>query len=183
MSLTRNLLSKVLPLGALMVAVAAPAMAQGAPKVEVGGGYNYLHVEDTNVPAGWYGEVSGSLTPAFAIVGQVTANYKTTDVSNVDFDTTLATYMGGVRLNARAAGGLTPFAQVLFGVARTSASTDVVGVTVADSVSDAALQLGGGVKFVPGTIGVQVGADYLRVFSEDEGSNAFRFAAGVVIGF
>jgi hypothetical protein len=167
----------------MVIALAAPAMAQNAPAVEVGGGYNYLHAEDTNVPAGWYGEVSGSVTPALAIVGQVTANYKTNDVAGADIKTTLATYMGGVRLNARAAGGATPFAHVLFGVARSSFSTDIVGLSVGDSVSDPALQLGGGVKFMPGTIGVQAGIDYLRIFSEDEGTNAFRFAAGVVIGF
>lgn len=183
MSLTRTVFSKVLPLSAMMIALAAPAMAQNAPAVEVGGGYNYLHAEDTNVPGGWYGEVSGSVTPALAIVGQVTANYKTNDVAGDDVTTTLATYLGGVRLNARATGGVTPFAHVLFGVARTSFNTDAANVTVPASASDPALQLGGGVKFMPGTIGVQVGADYLRVFSDVEGTNAFRFAAGVVVGF
>jgi hypothetical protein len=183
MFLTRSLFSKVLSLGAVMLALAAPAMAQNAPAVEVGGGYNYLHLQDTNVPGGWYGAVSGSVTPAVAIVGQVTANYKSNDIAGAEINTTLATYMGGVRLNARAAGGATPFAHVLFGVARSSASTDVVGLSIGDAVSDPALQLGGGLKFMPGTIGVQAGLDYLRIFSEDEGTNAFRFAAGVVIGF
>jgi hypothetical protein len=184
MSLTRSLFAKVLPLGALMVALAAPAMAQNAPAVEVGGGYNYLHTEDTNVPGGWYAEVSGNLTPVFSVVGQVTANYKSIDdvLSGVTVDTTLASYMGGVRVNARTTNGATPFVHALFGVMHASGSVDVLGFNVGDSVTDPALQLGGGVKFMPGTIGLQVGADYLRTFSDLE-ANSFRFAAGVVVGF
>jgi hypothetical protein len=31
-------------------------------------------------------------------------------------------------------------------------------------------------------VGLRAGADYLRVFAEDEGANLFRFHVGVVIG-
>jgi hypothetical protein len=169
-----------------MVGLAAPAMAQDAPSLQVSGGYNFLHVPEESVPGGWYADVAGSVTPTVAIVGQLTGNYKTLEDSGVSVDAKLHSFMGGVRVNAPTAPGVTPFVQALFGAMRTSGSTDLSGllpVNVSDSVTDAALQLGAGVKFMPGTIGLQVGADYLRVFTEDEGTNAFRFAAGVVVGF
>jgi hypothetical protein len=180
MSITR-LFTKVFALF-VVVGFAVPAMAQDAPKVEVSGGYNYLHVPDESVPAGWYLDATGNITPTFGIVGQLTGNYKSFDDDAIDpFDSKLHTFMGGVRVNARAVSGVTPFAQVLLGAARASASSDLLGDL--GSSTDAALQLGGGVKFMPGTIGLQVGADYLRIFTEDEGTNAFRFAAGIVVGF
>jgi hypothetical protein len=182
-----RLFVKVFAVCALVAGVAAPAMAQDAPKVEVSAGYNFLRVEEENTPAGWYAEVSGSVTPAVAVVGQITGNYKTLteEEFGVDVDVKLHTFMGGVRVNGRTAAGLVPFAHVLFGAARGSASSDLTDTLDIDipSETDAALQLGGGVKYMPANIGVQVGADYLRIFTEDEGTNAFRFAAGVVFGF
>ena len=181
MSLTRNLFLKVLPLCAAIVAVSAPAMAQDAPKAEVSVGYNYLHSNGDSMPKGWYADVAGNVTPAFAVVGQVTGNYESDDTLGVD--SKLHTFMGGVRVNARATGGVTPFAHVLVGVAHSSLSTDLGGVTGSLSTNDGALQLGGGVKLMPKNVGVQVGADYLRLFTDVEGTNVFRFAAGVVFGF
>ena len=69
MSLTRNLLLKVLPLCAAIVAASAPAMAQDAPKAEVSVGYNYLHSSGDSMPKGWYADVTGNVTPALAVVG------------------------------------------------------------------------------------------------------------------
>ena len=183
MSVTRSLFSKVVPLGALVMAMAAPAQAQSTSAVEVSAGYNLLKVEDTIMPAGWYAEASGKLTPMFAAVGQLTANYKTVEQEGVSVDTKLATFMGGVRLNASTINGsFFPFAQALFGFARASGTVNVPGSPVEDSRTDPALQLGGGVKFFPGVIGVQAGADYLRIFS-DPGADSVRFAAGVLVGF
>jgi len=184
MSLTRGLLSKIVPACALIIGLAAPAMAQSSPKTEVSVGYNFLHLPDENIPGGWYADVAGNVTPMFGIVGQVTGNYKTIDEGGTSIDAKLHTFMAGVRVNGRLAGGVVPFVQVLGGAARTSGSTDVVGVTVSDSTTDGALQLGGGVKFAPGgRIGLQVGADYLRIFTEGSGTNAYRVAAGVTFGF
>jgi hypothetical protein len=52
-----------------------------------------------------------------------------------------------------------------------------------DSGTDFGLEAGGGVNFaLSDALGLRVGADYLRVFADDDGANAFRFAIGVVIG-
>ena len=74
------------------------------------------------------------------------------------------------------------------GSVKVSASTTIPGqppITVdnEDSSTNFGLQAGGGVNFgLTDTIGIRAGADYLRVFAEDEGANLFRFHVGVVIG-
>jgi len=166
----------------MVVAMAVPALAQGTSAVEVGGGYNLLKIEETNIPAGWYAEVTGRMTPALAIVGQLSANYRNVEQANLNVDAKLAMFMGGARVNFATSSGAVPFVQALFGGARTSGSASVAGLMVSDSRTDAAMQLGGGVKFFPGVIGVQVGADYLHIFSDGD-ANGVRFAAGVVAGF
>ena len=95
-------------------------------------------------------------------------------------DTKYHTFMGGVRVSSRSNARVVPFAQVLAGGAKLSASVAGIG----DSETDATLQFGGGVNLMPrSNIGVRVGADYVRVFTEDEGTNVLRIAAGVVFGF
>lgn len=172
MSITRVLCSKVIPVCALVVGLAVPAMAQTASKVDVSGGYNLLHSDGETIPGGWYADVEGKVAPMFGVVGQVTGNYKT--VSGVD--TKLHTFMAGVRVNGHTASTVAPYAEALVGDARASAA----GV----SENDAALQLGGGIKAMAAgsKIGAQVGVDYVRIFGNAD-ENAVRFAAGVVVGF
>jgi opacity protein-like surface antigen len=58
-----------------------------------------------------------------------------------------------------------------------------ITINESDSGTDFGLQVGGGVNvMVTAKAGVRVGADYLRVFSEDQGINMFRFTAGIVLG-
>jgi hypothetical protein len=160
----------------MLAGFAVPAMAQNSSKVDVSGGYNLLHVPDQTLPGGWYADVAGNVTPVVGVVGQVTGNYKNIDVAGLSVKERIHTFMGGVRVNAPSASGVVPFGQALFGDAHFSGDQA--------SSDDAALQLGGGVKFMPAgsTVGAQVGIDYVRIFG-DADSNAFRFAAGVVIGF
>jgi opacity protein-like surface antigen len=86
---------------------------------------------------------------------------------------------------------LRPFAQVLLGGVRRSAdfsgSATVGGMTISESDSESStdfgFDVGGGVDFLlSGGIGVRAKASYLRV-TGDDGGNAFRFQAGVVIPF
>jgi opacity protein-like surface antigen len=184
---TMKRLALLLSTGALaLVAVATPAAAQDLRKIEVSGGYNFLRFfddaldgDEKNFTKGWYADVAGNLTSMFAVVGQVTGNYKTVD-DVVDIDLDAHTFLGGVRVSSRQNARVIPFGQVLAGAARASASA----LGVDESETDGALQLGGGVNIMPTpNLGVRLGLDYLRVFSEDEGTNVFRFAAGVVVGF
>jgi hypothetical protein len=183
MSIVRLLGTSALCAG--MLTVAAPVMAQDAPKVEVSGGYSYLHVGDSDelehVPAGWYADVAGHVTPMLGIVGQVTGNYKTVDDVNFKFHT----FAAGARVSGNS-GGVSPFGQVLVGIGRATFNTDLAGLLpadVSDSSSDPILSLGAGVNVRSGgAVGVRVGADYVRLFSEDDGTNLFRVNVGITFG-
>jgi hypothetical protein len=153
-----------------------PAAAQA---VEASGGYNFLRIldeelgdEGKNFPNGWYGDLAVGGT--VAAVGRVSANYKTFEDL---YDLRLLTYMGGVRVGGRGSQGVVPFVQVLGGAFRSSVS----GLGADESESDGALQVGVGVNFLPaGGIGLRLGADYIRVFTEGEGINAVRVGVGIV---
>lgn len=190
MSLTR--MFGVTGLCTMLLSIAGPAMAQGAPKAEVSGGYNYLRAsqsgDDTSesFPKGWYADVAGNLSSMFGVVGQVTGNYKTID----DADIKVHSFLFGVRAMSHANPMVVPFGQVLFGGARISAKAAVAGGTFNVSETDGAVQVGAGVNLMPASkVGVRVGVDYLRVFAKSDGNvlegnsvNGLRFALGVVFG-
>jgi hypothetical protein len=173
--------------GLMMLALAlvgapTPAAAQDVPAVEVSGGYNFLRVFDDelegeeNFPKGWYADVAGNITPTLGVVGALFGTYKT--IEDVDFS--VHGFMAGVRLSGRNNPTVVPFGEVLVGAARSKAEFGGFD----ESETDGLLQLGGGVNFIATTnVGVRVGAAYVRVFSEDEGTNVLRFTAGLVLGF
>jgi hypothetical protein len=177
--------TRVAVLAALMLAATQSAWAQDAPKTELAAGYNMLKPTgegSETLPAGWFGEIAGNVSRSLAIVGQMTGNYKGMTSEGVDVDTSIMTFAAGLRVSGRSSGAV-PFGQVLFGIARSSASSSIAGLDISDSSSNGLLQVGAGVNLMPeAAIGVRVGGDYLRVLG-DEGGNAFRFAVGVVIPF
>lgn len=188
----------------VLTTVGVPAFAQSVPKVELSGGYQFLNFsaedESESMPKGWYFDVAGNLSPMLGLVFQVGGNYKTFGESvslggitaTASADLSVHEFLGGVRLNARSDSAIVPFGQVLVGAV--SASVEVSGSTTIpgmapitfneeDSGTDFGLEAGGGVNFaLSDTLGLRVGADYLRVFADDGGANAFRFAVGIVIG-
>ena len=176
-------------LALVVVGFASPAAAQGTPKAEISGGYNYLQGkassddEWTKFKKGWYADVAGNVTDTVSIVGQVTGNYKTFEDPGGDFKLKLHTYMFGVR--GSSAGRVRGFGQVLVGGANFKGSQG----TDSGSETDLAFQLGGGVNVMGSApVGLRVGIDYLRVMGKDDGEileaddvNGFRFSVGVVI--
>ena len=183
----------------------APSHAQTAPGAEFSAGWRLLNIPDAvgteseTLPLGWYADVAGNLTRTFAVVGEVGGNYKNfNDVLaqlganvNVDVNVNVHTFMGGVRFSARQNPAFTPYVQALFGLAH--AKTDVEGrvtvgsqtISINQSMSDSefAFDADGGVNLrLSDALAVRVGAGYLRVGGND-GGNAFRFGAGVVIPF
>ena len=149
---------------------------------------------------GWYFDVAGNLTPMLGVVFQVGGNYKTFEetvtasgiTATATADLKVHEFLGGMRLNARSASAVVPFLQVLAGgvngSAEVSASTTIPGqppiaFSQEDSSTNFALQLGGGANFgLSESVGLRVGADYLRIFEEDSGANLFRFYAGISFG-
>jgi opacity protein-like surface antigen len=187
-----------------VLGLAVPAFAQSAPKTEVSGGYQFLNFslegENESMPKGWYFDVAGNLSPLFGVVFQVGGNYKTfeesftlggvTSTASADFK--VHEFLGGVRVNVRSRPAFVPFAQVLAGgingSVEVSSTTTIPGsapIAFNDSESGTnfALEVGGGVNFgLTSAVGLRVGADYLRVFAEDNGANLFRLNIGIVIG-
>jgi len=198
-----RLLLRILVLCLAAVGIAVPASAQSAPKVELSGGYQFLTFsvegESESMPAGWYFDVAGNLTPMLGIVFQIGGNYKTFEESfTVGGITATATadfkvheFLGGVRLNLRRPNSpIVPFGQVLVGAINGSvevtASTTIPGMAPItfneeDSGTNFGLEAGGGVNFsLTDAFGLRVGADYLRAFEDEAGANLFRFHVGVV---
>jgi opacity protein-like surface antigen len=189
--LFRDFLTLVLVVGRF----AAPASAQEAP-VELSGGYQLFSLEpgqDQNTQTlrtGWYIDLAGNLARVFAVVGQVGGNYRSRDLFGNELRFSLHEFMGGMRASGRANTTVVPFGQALIGLVR--ANLSVLGERV--SVTKFALQFGGGVNWrVTQRIGIRVGADYLRIFNEQEGrdigdlsggdtgGHALRFVAGAVL--
>ena len=185
----RSFLALIVVLGLLT----APASAQEAP-VELSGGYQLISLEpghDTQtLRTGWYVDVAGNLTRVFGIVGQVGGNYRSQEVLGNKLRFTVHEFMGGIRARSTANARLVPFAQALAGPVRARLSFEGQAV----SVTKFALQFGGGVNWkLTQRIGIRVGADYLRIFNEQEGrdigdlsggdtgDHALRFVAGVAV--
>src|SRR5215510_5255099 len=135
---------RILVLCLAAVATAVPVAAQSTPKVELSGGYQFLNFsldgENQSMPAGWYFDVAGNLTPMLGVVFQVGGNYKTIDESvalggvtaRATADLRVHEFLGGVRLNLRSSPAIVPFAQVLaggiHGSADVSASATLPGI-------------------------------------------------------
>ena len=183
------------------MATALPVSAQSVPKVELSGGYQFLNFsldgENESMPVGWYFDVAGNLTPMLGVVFQVGGNYKTFDESvtigggtlTATADLAVHAFLGGARVSARGNPALVPYGQFLVGAINSSleltASTTIPGLPALsqeESATNFALEVGGGVNFgFTENVGIRFGADYLRVFAEEEGIDVFRFIVGVVL--
>ena len=187
--------STILVLACVIIAsVGAPAAAQDPPKADVAFSWAVLvakaDVETgdyTALPVGWLAAVSVSLTKNLAVVGEIGGNYKSETVTayGYDVDVNLSEYafLGGVKVQGGSPKAR-PFFQTLFGISRYSGGSDAGGFDVSVSTNEFAIQPGGGVDvFFSKSVGLRIQGDYRFVMGEEENSNEFRFAAGVVIGF
>ena len=187
--------------GLLAIAIPETARAQNTAG-ELSAGWRLVNAEDETIATGWYADVLGNVTSLFGVVGEVSGHYDSIDETETfggaqvraSGNLRIHTFMGGVRFTVRQNPRLVPFAQALVGLAHASASIDVTTIVngqpvpslsaeESESTSDAAVEFGGGVNIrVTSRLGVRVGASYLRIL-EDDASNAFRAAAGVVFPF
>ncbi|MGA2978236.1 MAG: hypothetical protein ABSD76_01475 [Terriglobales bacterium] len=176
-----------------------PLMAQGYPKAEVFGGYQYLYngnstVNGQNVPNssqsfnGWDASITGYFQKHLGVQGDFGGAYAT--ISGVS--THVYTYTGGPVVSLNAGGKVNPFVHALFGGIRLGASESGVSI----SENGFTMMFGGGVD-VKATKAVAVRliqADWLYYhfgsntiagvavpsFSQ---SNNVRISSGIVIRF
>lgn len=186
--------------GGMLAAAALPAAAQTAPapKVELAGGYQWLHGGSETLKKGWFTDLAVSVSPTISVEAQVDGSYNNMTAStsnngvNVSVDGTHHVYhaMGGVRITNRKDKAASAFAHALAGVQRQNAAVTatVTGAATATqsgsaSISDFAVEAGGGVNIRVGRrAALRFGGDYLRVFN-DGGLNIFRVTAGLVVPF
>ncbi len=183
------------------VALAQEPGGLQVPLVEVSGGYMFMRdlsdrpgADGTNFPAGWY--FSGAVNPYrwFGVVGEASGSHKNHFDVNFDGlrfsnDAQVYTFMGGPRF-FRKVGRVVPFAQVLAGVAHMRLKTRfsdpfIPGVdSIEDSVTDFALQPGGGVTvLLTEHVGARVAADYRTIIDFDEDGNDYTNEVRVIAGF
>ena len=173
---------------------------------EFSAGWKLLHAMDVvldadqTIPLGWYADVAGDIGGPFSIVGEVAGAYKSFETRitelgvpiDVDADVDIHSFLGGIRVSAFQNPRVVPFGQVLFGAARGSitvtGSATVGGrqfnVSESESSTDLAIDFGGGVNLGVGDdLAIRLQGSFTRVGGSDDGGNAFRFGAGIVLPF
>jgi Outer membrane protein beta-barrel domain len=167
----------------IMLLSAAAASAQGAPKVEVFGGYSYVHtsVSGTGFTANLNGgsaSVSFNPTSWLGLVGDFGGYHGGVNSLGSGINGQIYTYMFGPKSSFRL-GKVTPFIQTLFGGVHASAGS------VYGSESAFAMATGGGIDWnATEHLGVRlIQAEYLLTMLNDGANNrqnSARISAGVV---
>jgi len=139
----RNLL---ILLGLILI-LAGPACAQDYPKAEISGDYMYIRANPGGGASGQNchgadGNIAGNLNDWFGVVGDFGGCRVTGLPSGVSAHA--FTYLFGPRVSYRNSSPLTPFAQLLFGGERATASVSGVG---SGSNNSFAFSLGGGADY------------------------------------
>src|SRR5262245_28610884 len=112
-------------------AIPRVAAAQGAGRVDVAGGYSWLrdHDAEATFTRGWFASVGADLIGPLGLVGDVSSSSESQRGPDVEFSMNMLSLMGGPRM-AIHAGRVSPFAQVLFGIARSSTTYRLPGNTL-----------------------------------------------------
>ena len=201
--------------GGVLLLAAHSAFADDTSKGEVSGGWRYYHATIRSSVAlsgpstvndfsrGWYVDVSGNLSPKFAVVGDIGGTSQRDDRSQTQGVVTTAeasnielySFMGGIRVRAPQNARIIPFGQVLVGGERNTSSYtrtttfNIPNISIQPSTltregdaSGAALALDGGVTVSIGHVGVRTQAGYVRMFGAAD-VDAFRFSLGGVFRF
>jgi outer membrane immunogenic protein len=179
---------------ALLAVGAVSAAAQSGSGAEVALNYTYVH---SNAPPGGCGCFSwngGSASAAWHVNSSFAgvADFGAVHAGNYDssgFSPTMVSYLFGPRYTYQARQGkLTPYAQVLLGVAHATNGYFPIGAGISSSASAFALTAGGGLDItVAEHVAVRAGQVEYFYTSFPNGVNRFqsnlRVSAGVVFRF
>ena len=161
---------------------AAPAAGTtlAFPTWEVTFGYQVLHVPDETFPFGLNLDGAWNRSKAFGLAGEIGWAHDSDDDVSFNF-----WHLGaGPRFNARPAGRIWPFGQLLVGLAHVRASAEINDEDFSDSETRFMLQPGVGVNVIGGDgWGIVGQVDYRRVFLDEEedgqsGENEVRVFVG-----
>jgi len=183
----------VVSLLALLTCFGGVAHAQDSSKVDIFAGYSYLRFSPSTAGASSFNTNGGSASIAYNATHWLSGvadfgAYHNGNILNSGVDGTLSTYLFGPRVSYRHYERVTPFAQVLFGVAHAGASISGTGANASDNAF--AMSVGGGVD-----VGISrhfavrpVQLDYLLTrFNEGtnnaQSQNNLRVSTGVIFRF
>jgi outer membrane protein with beta-barrel domain len=145
---SRRHLSRV-PWIVLMLAAAVPqqAVAQDQSRVELAGGYAYMHDYDgdASFPRGWFASIGADVAGPVALVGEASGSYKSMDGLDVGLSVSSHAFVGGPRVVFLRTDRVAPYAQMLFGIARTSTVYELPEERLSSAQNNFAMAPGGGI--------------------------------------
>ena len=167
----------------------ATAHAQDTPKFDIFAGYSYLRLNPSTAGVSSFNLHGGSASIAYNAKSWLSGvadfgGYSNGNILNTGINGTLSTYLFGPRVSYRHFGRITPFGEVLFGVAHASSA----GTSGSDNTF--AMTLGGGLDYkLSDRFAIRpVKVDYLMTrFSEtgtsNQTQNNLRVSTGIVFRF
>ena len=167
----------------------ATAHAQDTPKFDIFAGYSYLRLNPRTAGVSSFNLNGGSASIAYNAKSWLSGvadfgGYNNGNILNTGINGTLSTYLFGPRVSYRHFGRITPFGEVLFGVAHASSA----GTSGSDNAL--AMTLGGGLDYKwSDRFAIRpVKLDYLMTrFSEtgtsNQTQNNLRVSTGIVFRF
>jgi outer membrane protein with beta-barrel domain len=176
-----SIMRKVVLLITLLGLFSLLATAQGTPKAEVFGGYQYTHISaggDSENFNGWNASVTGNINKYFGVAADFSGAYKSISGASLK----IHSYTFGPVLSLNHEGTFNPFVHALFGGANASAS--VFGESA--STSGFTMMMGGGADAkVSRHLAVRlIQADWVYYRFQGVGENKnVRVCAGVVFRF
>ncbi len=175
----------------LLTLYGVSAKAQDTPKVDIFAGYSYLRYSPSSSGVDSFNLHGGSASFAYNANSWLSGvadfgGYHSGNILGTGVDGTLSTYLFGPKISYRKHERITPFGQVLFGVAHASAT----GFGTSGSDNAFAMSVGGGLDLrLSRRFSVRPAqVDYLLTrFSETgtgaQSQNNLRLSTGVVFHF
>lgn len=164
---------------------------QEVPKVDIFAGYSYFRANPSTSGVDSFSMNGGSANVAYNVNHWLSGvadfgGYHSGDILGSGIDGTVSTYLFGPRVSYRHFGRITPFGQVLFGVAHAGASAfDTSG-----SQNAFAMTVGGGVDYrLSHHLAIRpLEVDYLltrfsEVTNDTQSQNNLRVSTGIVFRF
>jgi len=184
-------LKLLVSLMAVLSLFGATARAQETPKVDVFAGYSYFRNNPSTAGASSFSLNGGSASVAYNANNWLSGvadfgAYHNGNILSTGTNGTLSTYLFGPRVSYRHFGRVTPFGEVLFGVAHAGAS--IAGTSGSDNAF--AMSLGGGFDYkLSQHFAIRpVKVDYLLTRFPETGTsnqtqNNLRVSTGIVLRF
>jgi opacity protein-like surface antigen len=181
----------VVSLLAFLFSFGGVAFAQDTPKVDIFAGYSFLRENPSTSGVSSFSLNGGSASLAYNANNWLSGvadfgGYHNGNILGTGADGTLSTYLFGPRVSYRHFDRLTPFGEVLFGLAHASAS--IAGTGASDNAF--AMTLGGGVDYkLSDHFSIRpVKVDYLMTRFKEAGASAqtqnnLRVSTGIVFHF